>query len=124
MADKKKILVVDDMDGNRKLIKSFLFFYGFDADLAEDGLAGKKLAASNAYALIISDIEMPNMNGFEFLQWVRSDPARKSLPMIMLSTLDSQEVKDRCKRLGASAYIVKPFTKEKIDAALKQVGLA
>jgi two-component system, chemotaxis family, chemotaxis protein CheY len=111
------------MEGNRKLIKSFLHFYGYEADLAEDGLLGKKAVTANRYDLIFSDIEMPNMNGFEFLQWVRSDASRKSIPMIMLSTLDSPEVISRCTRLGASAYIVKPFTKDKVDAALKSLGL-
>jgi len=123
MADRKKALVVDDADENRKLIKSFLYFLGFDAETAVDGLSGKKALDTGHYDLLMSDIEMPNMNGFELLSWTRKNAKTAKLPIIMLSTLDSPEVIERCKRLGATAYIVKPFTKEKMESALVASGL-
>lgn len=122
MSEKKKALVADDMEVNRNAIKTFLFFSKFDVDLASDGLEAKALYEKASYDLVFSDIEMPNMNGFEFLTWIRKSSARKTTPVIMLSSLDSPEVIERCKRIGATAYIVKPFTKEKMDAALKSVG--
>ncbi|GAB1482342.1 hypothetical protein MASR2M78_11570 [Treponema sp.] len=122
MSEKKKALVADDMEVNRNAIKTFLFFSKFDVDLASDGLEAKALYEKASYDLVFSDIEMPNMNGFEFLTWIRKSSARKTTPVIMLSSLDSPEVIERCKRIGATAYIVKPFTKEKMDAALKCVG--
>jgi CheY-like chemotaxis protein len=118
MADKKQVLIVDDMEINRNAIKTFLFFLKFDATLAVDGLEAKKLLETKTYDLIVSDIEMPNMNGFELLAFVKKSSVHKNIPMIMLSTLDSPEVMERCKKLGASSYIVKPFTKDKFETAL------
>ncbi len=118
MADKKQVLIVDDMEINRNAIKTFLFFLKFDATLAVDGLEAKRLLETKTYDLIVSDIEMPNMNGFELLAFVKKSSVHKNIPMIMLSTLDSPEVMERCKKLGASSYIVKPFTKDKFETAL------
>jgi len=124
MADKKRALVADDMEQNRNAIKAFLFFFHFDVELAKDGLEAKSLYEKNTYDLVVSDIEMPNMNGFEFLTWIRRSSSRKNTPVIMLSSLDSPEVIERCTRIGANAYIVKPFTKEKMDSALAKAGLS
>ncbi|HUX41718.1 MAG TPA: response regulator [Rectinemataceae bacterium] len=122
MAERKKVLVVDDMEANRTRIKTFLFMKHFDVDAAEDGLAAKKLLEGGVFDILVSDIEMPNMNGFELLAWVRKTPSTAKMPVIMLSSLDSPEVLERCRRLGATAYIVKPFTKEKIDEAFGKAG--
>jgi two-component system chemotaxis response regulator CheY len=124
MADKKRVLIADDMEQNRKSIKAFLFFLHFDAILAEDGLAAKKILETEKFDLVVSDIEMPNMNGFELLTFIKRSPVHKDVPVIMLSTLDSPEVQERCRKIGASSYIVKPFTKEKFETALKSIGMA
>ena len=122
MEARKKILVVDDVEANRSRIKTFLFMMHFDVDMAEDGLAAKKLIETKTFDLVISDIEMPNMNGFELLAWIKGRPDSKALPVVMLSSLDSPEVLQRCTKLGAAAYMVKPFTKEKIEASLAKAG--
>jgi len=123
MIDKKRALIADDMEINRNAIKTFLFFYHFEVDVAGDGLEARALLEKNDYDVIVSDIEMPNMNGFELLSWIRRSSAQKEKPVIMLSTLDSPEIIERCAHIGATAYIVKPFTKEKIDEALQKAGL-
>ncbi len=123
MSDKRKVLIVDDMEQNRNAVKAFLFFSHFDASLCKDGLEAKALLAKESFDLVVSDIEMPNMNGFELLGWIRRGSPHASKPVIMLSSLESDEVVQRCKRLGANAYIVKPFTKDKLQAALKTCGL-
>jgi len=123
MAEKRKALVVDDMESNRNAIKAFLFFFSFDVELAKDGLEAKTFFEKNKYDLVFSDIEMPNMNGFELLNWVRRSSQNRSVPVVMLSSLDSPEVIERCKRIGATAYIVKPFTREKMQEALQKTGL-
>ncbi len=123
MADKKRVLIVDDMEVNRKAIKTFLFFFHFEIDQASDGLEAKGLIEKNTYDLVVSDIEMPNMNGFELLTWIRRSSSRKTVPVIMLSTLDSPETIGRCTHLGATAYIVKPFTLDKMTEALEKAGL-
>jgi len=123
MTEKQKVLVTDDMEANRNAIKSFLFFFHFEVDVAKDGLEAKEMFEKKAYDLVFSDIEMPNMNGFEFLAWIRRSSTRKNVPVVMLSSLESPEVIERCKKIGATAYIVKPFTKEKMEEALKKTGL-
>lgn len=123
MSDKPRLLVVDDMERNRSAIKTFLFFCHYDVDTAEDGLEACELIKKNTYNAIFSDIEMPNMNGFELLAWIRKSSPKPETPVIMLSTLDSPETIERCKRLGASTYIVKPFTNDKMKEALTAIGL-
>ncbi len=123
MSDKQRALVVDDMERNRSAIKTFLFLCRFEVDTADDGLQAQELLKKNSYAVVFSDIEMPNMNGFELLGWIRKSSPASDVPVIMLSTLDSPEVIERCKRLGASAYIVKPFTNDKMKEALKSAGV-
>ncbi len=124
MANKRKALIVDDMEINRKAIKTFLIFYHFDIDMANDGLEAKALIEKSTYDLIVSDIEMPNMNGFELLSWIRRSSSHKTSPVIILSTLDSPEIIDRCTRMGATAYIVKPFTLDKMHVALEKAGIS
>lgn len=120
--DKKRVLVLDDMEMNRSMIKTFLTFYHFDIDLAEDGLKGLEFLKSQKYDLIFSDIEMPNMTGLEFLARVKKNTETQSIPVVMLSSLDKSDVIEKAKSLGASAYMVKPFTKQKMDDALKELG--
>ncbi len=71
----KKALVVDDLRMHRTLIKASLTILRFEVDLAEDGLQGMAKLKENQYDVVFSDIEMPNMNGFEFLARLRRDPA-------------------------------------------------
>jgi len=123
IAPKKKVLIVDDMERNRTSIKTFLFFFRFDATLATDGLEAKKILEKDGFDLIVTDLEMPVLNGFELLGVIRKSDRHKLVPVIVLSTLDTPEVKERCMKLGASAYMVKPFTSEKFEAALSALKL-
>jgi CheY-like chemotaxis protein len=122
MEARKKILVVDDVEANRSRIRTFFFMMHFDVEMAEDGLAAKKLIEASHFDLVVSDIEMPNMNGFELLAWIKGRPESRAIPVVMLSSLESPEVLQRCTKLGAVSYMVKPFTKEKIEASLAKAG--
>jgi CheY-like chemotaxis protein len=119
---KKRILVADDFLINRSALKSFLLSSGYEVDTVEDGAKGLEQIVKNKYDLIFSDIEMPNMNGYEFLTSIRKNSLNKSTPVIMLSTKDKIEDVNRAKRLGANHYIVKPFTSDKLKLALDSVG--
>lgn len=119
----KKALILDDQAINRSFIKAYLLGKGFDVTPAEDGLIGLEQARNGAFDLIFSDIEMPNMNGFEFLKAVRKLPAHAKTPVVILSTLNDDETLARMKALGATHYIVKPFTSEKMTEALKVCGV-
>lgn len=120
---KVKALVVDDGAMNRSFVKTYLTTQGFEVETAEDGLQGLEKAKAGEFNVIFSDVEMPNMNGLEFLKNVKRIDSYKNVPVIMLTTVDKQDVMDRADRLGAAYYMVKPFNEEKMEDALKKVGL-
>jgi two-component system chemotaxis response regulator CheY len=126
MEEKKKSLVVDDVPNLRSLTKMMLTMRGFVVDEASDGAEALKLleSARPHYALVFSDVSMPNMNGFELLKRIRRNPAFKNLPVIMLTSERRQEDIDTGKRLGCSYYMLKPFSKEEMQKALVAARLA
>ena len=124
MASRKSALVIDDKAEIRTATKGFLSLAGFDASIAADGLEAKELLGERNFDLVVSDIEMPNMNGFEVLSFIRKNPSTAKTPVIMLSSLDGADVKLRCEKLGAQAYIVKPFTLDSMKGALAKAGFS
>jgi two-component system chemotaxis response regulator CheY len=124
--EKKKALVVDDMHDLRALTKMMLMMRGFAVDEASNGAEALKLLESSGqhYDLVFSDVNMPNMNGFELLKRIRRNPVFKNLPVIMLTSERRQEDIDTGKRLGCTYYMLKPFSKEEIQKALLAARLA
>ncbi len=106
---KKKILSVDDSPSVRKLVEFTLKSKGFQVSSAEDGLAALELMAKEQFDAIVLDINMPRMNGLEFLEKVKADDVYAPIPVIMLTTEGQEEDQDKAMDLGATAYIVKPF---------------
>ncbi|MDG6777859.1 response regulator [Thiomicrorhabdus sp. zzn3] len=109
----KSILYVDDARSMRSLV-DLILNKQFAVTLAEDGIAGLKAMETAQFDLIISDINMPNMNGFEFLQQVRLQPAYQELPILMMTTEADLEMKQKGKALGANGWITKPFDPDKL----------
>jgi chemotaxis protein histidine kinase CheA len=104
----KRILVVDDSITTRELEKSILEAQGYLVDTADDGtIALEILKRNNIYNLVISDIEMPHMNGFELTANIKNDPNLRSLPVIIVSSLNTEENKRMGIEAGAQAYITK-----------------
>ena len=89
---KPRVLVVDDGALNRNFIKTYLTVNGFEVDTAEDGLLGLERVKKSKYDLIFSDVEMPNMNGLEFLKNLKTNEESKNIPVVMLTTVDKPEV--------------------------------
>jgi two-component system chemotaxis sensor kinase CheA len=105
---KKRILVVDDSITTRTLEKNILEAEGFIVQVATDGReALSVIAASGLPDLVISDINMPHMDGFEFTSRIKSDPQTSAVPVFLVSSLDSSEDKAHGIQVGADAYIVK-----------------
>ena len=105
--DRLPILVIDDSLTTRMLEQSILESAGYEVDLASSGNEGLSKARERRYSLFICDVEMPGMNGFEFVTRTRADAALKDIPSILVTSLASPEDKSRGKRAGARAYIVK-----------------
>ena len=123
-----KILIVDDFSTMRRIVRNLLKEIGYNnADEAEDGaVALAKLKAGN-FNFVVSDLNMPNMNGFQLLAEIKGDDKLKHLPVLMVTAEARKEDIVAAAQGGAAGYIVKPFTKatleEKVTLILKKMGL-
>jgi len=114
-----KILVVDDSKMIRNMVVYTLNEGGYsDIDEAEDGLIGVSMTSKTKYDAIVTDINMPNMNGFEFTTTTRSEGLNKQTPILILTTESSQEMKERGRQSGATGWIIKPFIPEELLEAI------
>jgi two-component system, chemotaxis family, chemotaxis protein CheY len=116
-----KILAVDDSPSMRMLLRSALSAQGFDVSEAEDGLAALEWLESNSPNLLITDINMPRMDGFGLIEAVRAQSRFRDMPILVLTTESSDEKKAIARRAGATGWIVKPFDTEKLAAAIRRV---
>jgi two-component system chemotaxis sensor kinase CheA len=103
----RRILVVDDSLTTRMLEQSILEGAGYEVDLASSAQEGLQKAMQDQYGLIVTDVEMPGMNGYEFTAETRRRPELRAIPVIMVSSLGSEESRKRGADAGVSAYIVK-----------------
>ncbi|WP_334065822.1 response regulator [Nereida ignava] len=117
------ILAVDDSKTMRDMIALTLNAAGMTTTLAEDGVHGvETLEAMDPPDAIISDINMPRLDGFGFIEAVRAREAFKGTPILVLTTESGADLKARARSAGASGWIVKPFDPEKLVRALKMVA--
>lgn len=117
-----KILTVDDSRVMRQMLKMTLSEAGYEVYQAEDGVNGiEVLDEIGTLDVIITDINMPRMDGFGFMQRVRDIAAYKGTPILVLSTESGDDKKARARAAGASGWIVKPFNAEKLLGAVRRV---
>ncbi|MFT3859156.1 MAG: response regulator [Aquabacterium sp.] len=105
----KTILVVDDSSSLRMAVRIALTGAGYEVVEAEDGKAALSKLDGRKLHLVISDVNMPNLDGYGFVQAMKQLPAYKYTPVVMLTTEDSSDKKERGREAGAKAWIVKPF---------------
>lgn len=110
----KRILVVDDSNMTRKMVISILSREGYQVDSAGNGLEALERLYQAAYDLVITDINMPQMDGLEFLRQVRQETQYSRLPVLVLSSNSSPDEVQRTLRAGASLYLIKPAPPEKL----------
>jgi class 3 adenylate cyclase len=126
-AEHGSMLVVDDVEANRDLLSRRLQRQGHTVVVAENGRQAIDLLQSQTFDLILCDIMMPEMNGYEVLQHIKADPDLRHLPVIMISALDDIDSVVRCIELGAEDYLFKPFNptllKARINASLEKKRL-
>jgi adenylate cyclase len=122
-----RILVVDDMETNRELLSRRLSRDGHSVGMANGGHAALELLAKTDFDLVLLDLMMPDMNGFEVLRRLKDNPAVQHIPVIMISALDEIDSIVRCIEAGAEDYIPKPFDPvllgARIDATLERKRL-
>ncbi|MEM6539011.1 MAG: response regulator [Pseudomonadota bacterium] len=118
---KISVLAVDDSRTMRDMITLALTTEGFDVELAEDGVHGLEVLDGTEPDVIITDINMPRLDGFGFIDAVRLRDDTKTTPILVLTTESSADLKMRARKAGATGWIVKPFAQEKLVRALRMV---
>ena len=124
-----KFLIVDDFSTMRRIVRGLLKEIGYNnAEEAEDGAVALNMLRNSKFDFVVSDINMPNMNGFELLSEVKKDESLKHLPVLMVTAEARKEDIVRAAQDGAAGYIVKPFTKatleEKVTKIMQKVTAA
>jgi len=122
-----KVLVVDDFSTMRRIVKNLLKQIGYkNIDEAEDGVQALSKLQDGGYGLVVSDWNMPNMDGLEMLKAVRQDPAIKNIPVLMVTAEAEKEKVITAIQAGVNNYVVKPFTgeilKEKLDKIFDRIA--
>ena len=121
-AAEMKFLIVDDFATMRRIVRNLLKEIGYgNADEAEDGAAALAKLKGGRFDFVVSDINMPNMNGFDLLRSIRADDTLKALPVLMVTAEAKKEDIITAAQAGASGYIVKPFTKATLEEKLAKI---
>lgn len=123
MADKNlKFLVVDDFSTMRRIVRNLLKELGYiNVDEAEDGVIALQKLKNQSFGFVISDWNMPNMDGLALLQAIRSDEALKKIPVLMVTAEAKRENIIAAAQAGASGYVVKPFTAAILSEKLEKI---
>ncbi|MDP9045632.1 MAG: response regulator [Pseudomonadota bacterium] len=117
-----KFLIVDDFSTMRRIVRGLLKEIGYiNADEAEDGSVALNMLKNSKYDFVVSDINMPVMNGFELLSAVKADDSLKHLPVLMVTAEARKEDIVRAAKDGAAGYIVKPFTKATLEEKVQKI---
>ena len=119
---KLKILVVDDFSTMRRIVRNLLKELGYtNVEEAEDGAVALQRLKLGGVDFVVSDWNMPNMDGLTLLQSVRADPAMRTLPFLMITAEAKKENIIAAAQAGASGYIVKPFTAATLNDKLAKI---
>ena len=118
----KNILVVDDSASLRKVLRITLTGAGYTVMEAEDGRSALALLDGRTIHLAICDLNMPNMNGIEFIRAAKTKPAYKYMPVLMLTTDNDDSKKAQGKEAGAKAWMLKPFSSAQVLSAVSKLS--
>jgi two-component system chemotaxis response regulator CheY len=119
----QRILIVEDSGTMRSLIAATLedLDQPVKVDEAENGFEALRLLPQQSYDLIITDINMPDINGLELVSFVKGNPGHREVPLVIVSTEGSERDRDRGMELGANAYLVKPFSPDELRRVVQDL---
>ncbi len=118
----KSILIVEDSATTRSLIKAVTEEIGdFNIVEAPTGFDALKLLPSQDFDLVLTDINMPDINGLELINFIKNNPRYKGIPLVIISTERGEEDKKRGIALGANAYVTKPFKAPELQDIIKKI---
>ena len=118
----KTVLTVDDSRTMRDMLMLALKDAGYRVVQAEDGVHGLEVLQSERPDIVITDINMPRMDGFGFIEGMRADPNHKATPVLVLTTESDAAKKQRAREAGATGWIVKPFDPVRLVDAVRRVA--
>ena len=117
-----KFLIVDDFSTMRRIVRGLLKESGYNnAEEDEDGAVALNMLKNGKFDFVVSDINMPNMNGFELLKAIKADDSLKHLPVLMVTAEARKEDIVLAAQTGAAGYIVKPFTKATLEEKVQKI---
>ena len=117
-----KFLIVDDFSTMRRIVRGLLKEIGYtNAEEAEDGAVALGMLKNAKFDFVVSDINMPNMTGFDLLSAIKKDQTLKHLPVLMVTAEARKEDIVRAAQDGAAGYIVKPFTKATLEEKVQKI---
>ena len=117
---KKRILVVEDQDDNRQILRDLLTKAGFDLIEAENGEDAVALAQTSRPDLILMDIQLPILDGYEATRRIKADPDLKSIPIIVVTSYALSGDEEKARLAGCDDYVAKPFSPRKLLAKIKE----
>lgn len=117
----KTILTVDDSASIRQMVKLTLSGAGYGVVEASDGRDGLAKAQANTINMVVTDLNMPNMNGLEFIRALRQLAPYRGIPIVFLTTESDDNLKQQAKAAGATGWITKPFKQEQLLAVAKKL---
>jgi two-component system chemotaxis response regulator CheY len=118
---RKRILTVDDSPSVRQMVKLTLSGAGYDIVEAGDGAEGLSKARSSTLDMVVTDLNMPVMNGLGLIRELRKLPAYRGVPILFLTTESDAGMKQQAKAAGATGWITKPFQQEQLVAVVRKV---
>ena len=122
MSSDLRFLIVDDFSTMRRIVRNLLKESGYaEADEAEDGVIALQRLRASTFDFVVSDINMPNMNGFQLLAEIKKDEKLKHLPVLMVTAEARKEDIVMAAQNGAAGYIVKPFTKATLEDKVNNI---
>ena len=122
-APEPRFLIVDDFPTMRRVMRALLKEIGFErAEAAANGAVALQMLRSSKFDFVISDIPMPDMDGFELVSAMRADDSLKDVPVLMVAAEAREAEVARCRDSTDASYIVKPFTRASLEAKLRQTA--
>ncbi len=118
----KTVLTIDDSRTMREMLNMALVQAGYRVLQAVDGVEGLEVLRAEGADVVITDINMPRMDGFGVIEGVRADPSHRATPILVLTTESDATKKERARAAGATGWIVKPFNPTKLVDAIRRVA--
>jgi CheY-like chemotaxis protein len=120
-AGMSRVLVIDDDPDLGRVVRRVLELEGYDVVLSDDGLRGLAAAQRQRPDVIVLDLMMPVMDGYQVLEQLQNDPRTRDIPVVVLSAVALDETRERVEAAGASAFLTKPFEPDQLSRALSSV---